>query len=265
MNLQDLFDIINYIIDKEQAGNALSTTEYNFNLPNIQWDLVNSELDKLVKDALTPISGVMINGSILNPFKKTAQLLPVDGSATLPDDYVRFMSFGQFGYNDPIKQVTVGQQYREITPVSSDGYVRVQNNVYARPDIHPVVKILGTTIYVIPYDIPLVNLDYIRTPLTPYYDYCQDSIGNAVYMPVGSVIHLNDSNTPTLYDSLGNAILTPVTKDGISYPYTSKTVELEWEQRAYTDFILRFLSRMGVNLSAEQVVGYAETKLKENA
>ena len=265
MNLQSILDLVNYTADKEQAGLTLIPTDYNVVLKSINWELCNDELDKLVKDSVTPISGVMINGSILNPFKKTGQLNPVNGSATLPDDYVRFMSFSQFGYNDPVKQVTVGQQYREITPVSPDQYARIQNNVYARPDLHPVVKILGKSIYVIPYDIPLVNLDYIRTPLTPYYDYCQDSIGNAVYMPVGSVIHLNDSNTPTLYDSIGNVIETPVTKDGISYPYTSKTVELEWEERTYPIFVLRILSKVGVNLSAEQITNYAEQKLKENA
>ena len=262
MNLQDIYDITNYIIDKEQAGNSLSTVEYNSNLPNIQWDIVNTELDKLVKDALTPIAGVMVSGSILNPFKKTAQLIPVDGSVAMPADYVRFMSFGQFGFNTDT--VTVANQFREITPVTPDQFVKIQNNIYARPDIHPVVKILDQFCF-IPNDIPLVNLDYIRVPKTPYYDYCQDSIGNAVYMPAGSVIHLNDSNTPTLYDSVGNVIETPVTKDGISYPYTSKTVELEWEQRAYTEFILRFLSRMGLNLNAEQVINYSEKKLQEHA
>jgi hypothetical protein len=48
-------------------------------------------------------------------------------------------------------------------------------------------------------------------------------------------------------------------------PWKSQTVELEWEQRAYEEMVLRLLSRAGVNLSAEGITQYAEAKLKEQA
>ena len=268
MNLQWIFDLLNYVIDKEQIGNAISATEFNTLLPSVQWELVNAELDKLVKDALTPIAGVMVSGSILNPFKKTAQLNPVDGSVAIPTDYVRFMSFGQFGFNTDT--VTVANQFREITPVTPDQFVKIQNNIYARPDIHPVVKILDQ-FYFLPNDIPLVNLDYIRVPKTPYYDYCQDATtGNAIYMPVGSYLVDTGTQINLVIDnpSIGATVIlySGVYNDPAkSYPYNSLTVELEWEQRAYEDLVLRLLSRAGVNLSAEGITQYAEAKLKEQA
>ena len=261
MNLQWIFDLLNYVIDKEQIGNAISANEFNTLLPSVQWELVNAELDKITKDELTPIAGELITGSLLNPFKTTIPLTVANGIAQVPKDYVRFMSFTQTGADTGTGAIV--PTLREITPVAS--FARFQNNIYARLDIHPIVKILGYTFTFIPNDIPLVNLDYIRTPATPFYDYCQDEVGNAIYMPVGSTITVvNGVNI--LYDVNGGVLASGVTKDNMNaMPWLSQTVELEWEQRAYEELVLRLLSRAGVNLSAEGITQYAETKLKEQA
>lgn len=261
MNLQWIFDLLNYVIDKEQIGNAISANEFNTLLPSVQWELVNAELDKITKDELTPIAGELITGSLLNPFKTTIPLTVANGIAQVPKDYVRFMSFTQTGADTGTGAIV--PTLREITPVAS--FARFQNNIYARLDIHPIVKILGYTFTFIPNDIPLVNLDYIRTPATPFYDYCQDEVGNAIYMPVGSTITVvNGVNI--LYDVNGGVLASGVTKDNMNaLPWLSQTVELEWEQRAYEELVLRLLSRAGVNLSAEGITQYAETKLKEQA
>ena len=262
MNLQSILDLVNFVSDKEQQGKALTEDTYNTLLPSVNWEMFTFGMTEIVKDGLTPISGELISVSMLNPFKKTGQLSPVNGSVNLPGDYVRFLSFGQYGYNTG--EVTVDSQYREITPVSPDQFMRTQNNVYARPDIHPVLKILGTTVYFIPNDIPLVNLDYLRTPKVPFYDYCQNEIGDAIYMPVDSYINsIDDVNY--LYDSNRNQLASNVTKDDMNVlPCTAKTVELEWEERFYNDFILRILSKVGINLSADNLTKYAEQKLNEN-
>lgn len=262
MNLQWIFDLVNYVIDKEQIGNAISANEFNTLLPSVQWELVNAELDKITKDELTPIAGELITGFILNPFKTTIPLTVANGIAQVPKDYVRFMSFTQTGADTGTGAIV--PTLREITPVAS--FARFQNNIYARLDIHPIVKILGYTFTFIPNDIPLVNLDYIRTPATPFYDYCQDAItGNAIYMPVGSYINAID-DVNYLYDINDGLLASNVVKDNMNaLPWLSQTVELEWEQRAYEDLVLRLLSRAGVNLSAEGITQYAEAKLKEQA
>jgi hypothetical protein len=261
MNLQWIFDLVNYVIDKEQIGNAISANEFNTLLPSVQWELVNAEMDKITKDELTPIAGELITGSLLNPFKTTIPLTVANGIAQVPKDYVRFMSFTQTGADTGTGAIV--PTLREITPVAS--FARFQNNIYARLDIHPIVKILGYTFTFIPNDIPLVGLDYIRTPATPFYDYCQDEVGNAIYMPVGSTITVvNGVNI--LYDVNGGVLASGVTKDNMNaLPWLSQTVELEWEQRAYEELVLRLLSRAGVNLSAEGITQYAETKLKEQS
>lgn len=262
MNLQWIFDLVNYVIDKEQIGNAISATEFNTLLPSVQWELVNTELDKITKDELTPIAGELITGSLLNPFKTTIPLTVINGIAQVPKDYVRFVSFTQIGVDTGNNAMV--STLREITPVAS--FARFQNNIYARLDIHPIVKILGYTFTFIPNDIPLVGLDYIRTPATPFYDYCQDAItGNAIYMPVGSYINAID-NVNYLYDVNSILLASDVVKDNMNaLPWNSQTVELEWEQRAYEELVLRLLSRAGVNLSAEGITQYAEAKLKEQA
>ena len=137
MNLQWIFDLLNYVIDKEQIGNAISANEFNTLLPSVQWELVNAELDKITKDELTPIAGELITGSLLNPFKTTIPLTVANGIAQVPKDYVRFMSFTQTGADTGTGAIV--PTLREITPVAS--FARFQNNIYARLDIHPIVKI----------------------------------------------------------------------------------------------------------------------------
>jgi hypothetical protein len=291
MTIQSIIDLVNFIADKEQQGLTLTPDNFNVLLPSVQWDKYNFEIGNLVKDELTPIAGELASMSPLNPFKISVDLNPVGGIAVAPDDYVRFLSFTTFGYNDPIAQITVAKGYRDVTPVSSKQFSQSQNNVYARLDLHPVLKItsaLGKFIFsLLPNDVPVLQLDYLRTPATPYYDYCQDAVtGNPIYMPVKSYIHPTFATTPgpgggttivsvdLVVSSTDYTIIYPnVIKEGwvpgyaftTQQPYTSKTVELEWEQKEFNDFVLRLLLRVGLNLSTPEITKYADEKLKENA
>jgi hypothetical protein len=60
-----------------------------------------------------------------------------------------------------------------------------------------------------------------------------------------------------LYDVNDNIIQSGVTKN-ISYlPYTSKTVELEWNDLYHPHLMYRVLVKAGVNLSEQLVTQYA--------
>jgi hypothetical protein len=263
MTIQSIIDLHNYICDKEQKGLTLTPENVNTLLPSVQWELFTDEMNNLVKDELTPIAGELVSYSPLNPFKTITSLGTLGGVATAPLDYVRFLSFNT-SYNGGL---------RDVVPVSSKQFSSAQNNIYARPDIRPVLKITslaGRFIFsLLPNDVSTLNMDYLRTPATPYYDYCQDAItGEAIYMPVGSYIRYGMmSPIYVLYDHDGNTLTSDVTKSGIimTTQYNSLTVELEWEQRIYPTFVLRLLAKSGLNLSEEKLTQYAEAKLKENA
>jgi hypothetical protein len=271
MTLQWILDMFNFICDKEQVGKSVTELNYNTILPSVQWDKYTFEMGKMVRDKLTPIAGELVAMSALNPFMKVDQLTaasggsgtPESGVVIAPSDYVRFLSFKTL-YNGG---------YREITPVTHQQFTELQNNIYSRVDIHPVVKITsptsGSVFNLLPFDVGDITLNYLRKPVTPYYDYCQDATTLApVYMPVGSYVDLAFDGSPTfdLFNQSG-VLYNNVYIQGLSLGtrHTSLTVELEWEEKEYNDFVLRLLSKAGVNLSEEKITAYAETKLKENA
>ncbi len=280
MTIQNIIDLHNYICDKEQKGLTLTPANVNTLLPSVQWELINDEMTNLVKDELTPISGELVAMSPLNPFKKSVDLNPVGGVAVAPDDYVRFLSFTTFGYNDPVAQVTVAKGYRDVTPVSNKQFSVQQGNVYARLDIHPILKITslaGKFLFsILPNDVPLLKLDYLRTPVTPYYDYVWDSMGNPIYLAPGNTIETANfalSLFDVYADEYSNANGDDPLYSGVYYSlpagvgvnYRSRTIELEWEARVYPTFVLHLLSKSGLNLSEEKITQYSELKLKENA
>lgn len=265
MTIQDIIDLHNYICDKEMIGATLTPLNINMLLPSVQWELFTNEMNNLVKDELTPVGGELVSMSPLNPFKTMTSMGAVGGVATAPLNYVRFLSFNSPYYGG----------LRDVTPVSSKQFSGQQNNIYARPDIRPILKITslaGRFIFsLLPNDVSTLNMDYLRTPVTPYYDYCQDSVGNAIYMPAGSQLLLVTTPGPggttvcNLMDANNVLIQSDVFQNGLQVTYTSQTVELEWEARMYPIFVLRLLSKSGLNLQEKDVTAYAETKLKENA
>jgi len=133
MNLQTIFDLVNFVSDKEQQGKALSEDTYSTVLESVNWEKFTFEKQNLIKDELTPISGELIASSALNPFKKSVSLNPNNGDGTVaaPDDYVRFLAFtANYGGDDPVKQISIAR-YREVTPVHERQFAITQNNVYA--------------------------------------------------------------------------------------------------------------------------------------
>ena len=112
-----------------------------------------------------------------------------------------------------------------------------------------------------------VELNYLQKPVIPFRDYCQDAATlDSIFMPIGSVVHQTNIKTAVtyaLYDSSDNLIYGPVVKDGATYPYTSKTVEIVLPEEVHESIVLAVLSKCSVNLQADQVTAYAETKEKE--
>ena len=269
MTIQDIIDLHNYICDKEMQGQTLTPLNVNILLPSVQWELYSDEMTNLVKDELTPVGGELVSMSPLNPFKTMTSMGMLGGVATAPLDYVRFLYFNSPYYGG----------LRDVTPVSSKQFSGQQNNIYARPDIRPILKITslaGRFIFsLLPNDVSTLNMDYLRTPTTPYYDYVQDIVtGEPYYLAPGNSIEWGGGLIFNVYlNEFSNAngdspILPNVSYSqpaGIGAIYRSRTVELEWEARMYPIFVLRLLSKSGLNLQEKAVTDYAETKLKENA
>ena len=252
MTIDGLYTKLNYLSGKDKRGKTFKITEFNTLLPTIQDSLFSKELDDLVKGDVMKIPESRLSITPLRPFKATDGKTVDDGSYQLPTDYVRWIS--------------VSAGYREVEIKTENDFNKIRTSVFRRPVVMPIGYFTATDIMIVPTNIGSTELQYFRKPLVPYYDYCQDTATmNEVFMPVGSVIHLDDAQVPCLYDSAGVLMKQTVEKAGVAYPYTSKTVELEWEAIYHDNFVLAMLALVGINIDKNELTLYSEAKLKDDA
>lgn len=239
--IKEIYDLVQYIVNKDTRGLSFTPEQLNTLFPMVSYEMLNTEVAKLFPTQYTPVGNDVITQSVILPFVTTVSVSSPFG---VPNDYVRWCSMSSGG--------------RRVTPVSSLEYAKAQDNVYARPDIEPIVKRVGNSFVPLPTNLSTLTIDYIKKPVEPYYDYCQDSVTyDPIFMPVGSSIVGTDLK-------LGSTVLhSGVIKDGVTLPYASQTVEPEWEDKALPELVARILSKAGVNLSAVEVSQYAEQKIKD--
>jgi len=289
MNLERAYNLINYIISKENSGGAFPLNRYNDLLVLANYDHFNSELKKIdgIND-LSPIEDVVISITPLRPFVKTSVLTKnaLTGFATLPTDYVRWMSLSceylsylYTGGTNPVSSARRG--VRNVKMLSFDNYIRSQSDVATRADINPFGAFANAGLFITPYDAYNVVLWYLRKPVSPYFDYCQNPTTMLpIYMPAGShVSFLNIApgddgggggdpidvpipEYPSLYDANNTLLVANVYKQQVVSPtsiYNSQTVELEWDENQHNMIIGRILSYVGINLSEPVITQYAMT------
>ena len=251
MPLNALLDKLNYLGGKDKRGKTFKIIEFNSLLPTVQDTLFNKELDDLTKGDVIKIPESRLSSTPLRPFKMTENKTVDDGSYQLPTDYVRWIS--------------VSAGFREVNIVTENDFNRIRTSVFRRTYTMPIGYFIATDIQIVPTNIGPVQLQYFRKPTVPFYDYCQDSATlNEIFMPVGSVLKNNDANVTCLFDSSNNVLQTAVEKTGVTLPYTSLTVELEWEPIYQDNFLLAMLALVGINIDKAELVQYAEVKIKEN-
>ena len=248
MTLDELYQKVNYFAGKDKRGKTFKIAEFNTILPTVQDALYSRELDKLVVGDLQNIPQSRLSITPLRPFIYSTSGDAVYGRYDLPTIYRRWIL------------ITIGG--REVDVVTQSEFNRRSTSPFRRPDVRPFCYIVRQNVLLSDPDATSVEMQYFANPTTPYYDYCQDADTlNEVFMPVGSYIALNDDNVPTLYNSDSVVLFTPVTKDGVStYPYTSQTVELQWEPIYHDKFVIAMLAAVGINLQQADLTQYAVGK-----
>ena len=256
MTVDQIYQLVLFILDKEMIGASFTDDQFNVVLPDCQWVVINNEIKKVFLGELTPVANEIIAASPLRTLKTTST------TTAIPADYIRFTSL----------RADYGQGWLPMEPVGDAEAIRRASNVYYLANLHPFCSIAKQLIAPVPNNPTAIELNYLQKPAVPFRDYCQDAATlDSIFMPVGSVVKLTivlpntptPSNTYSLYDGSGNLIYGPVIKDGVAYPYTSKTAELALPEEVHEAILLAVLSKCSVNLEADQVTQYAEAKAKE--
>ena len=277
MTLYSIVELVNFISGKFFSGQTLTPDRVNIILPDIQDTLYGDEINVILQaSASVELQNKLLSTSILKPFKTTKSLTVSSvGQATLPSDYVRYLSAGVNYVDNTKKPQTIApiKPYRAIEFVSEETFIKLQGSVFSRPEIKPFAKVMGGYLFIVPFDVTTVNLDYLRRPLLPYFDWCQDAANpnRIIYMPTGSFLSDAGNGTAQLnfndpISMVGVILATNIfLNPSLSYPYTSKTVELEWDEDSHYKFVSRLLSFVGVNLGEADVEKHAETMKQQGA
>lgn len=250
MNIRTILDFVNFKANKVQEGNTMSKDQYNTLLEVFNNKMFEEEyalVEMQAKEAGLATYDTIYSNSSIRAFRKLLLFTTVGGEANVPDDYKKFISF----------IAKYGDQERKISVVSDDMMNIKRTSILESPaSIEPVVCIYDSVMKFMPKDIGAssqIEMVYLRKPLTPYYDSCVAlASGLEVFMPVGSNIRTYGT-VLNLYESAtsSNIIQANVSHSSGLSPYTSKTVELEWDEKMQLTLIDLLLQAFGVNTRTE--------------
>lgn len=237
MNLQDVFDFINFIINKEISGKFISPREFTLLLQNnsfkyfkkfydvpeeyqvgaplsrIQWELTTTAKKKLQRFQVTASQA---NGNALT--------VDANGYANMPSDifYVDY-----FNNDQGVGRIVKAHVFDDIKT----------NPITSPTKRDPIATIKQNRLQFAPQPDNTLEFHYLKYPATPNFDFYTDTNDNVVYLPPGTT-------SPA---------------DGTPANHTSTSVELDWDDESIWDIIDYMLDDIGMGVDRADVVQFANT------
>lgn len=259
MNNQEILDLCNFILNKEQTGKSINEDQISDILnaaslkhfkklvglpeeyaPGAPVPRVQYEITALVKAKLSPFS-VLMDGI-------TDSLLLVDsyGQATIPANYY---------YPTGLGNRVSANKWKPIEVVTDAEWIgRLSRFITEPTESNPIANFQNGYIRFAPIKSKGIYFSYLRYPLAPVYDYYIDVNDNTVFMPAGTTHTLTSGET---YSDGTGYVTPPAPPTPNPNIKTSQTVDLEWGVMDQLDIVSIMLSMMGVNLR-DSVMQYAE-------
>ncbi len=249
MTLDDLLKYVNYISNKENSGNTLSIEEYNTLLPVLSQKYFKKKYSVPEEFRVgMPFSreSYEITQSIIDSMHQFKKVMGVDtgllsvnssGIAQLPSDYMHVSS----AYVQSVTSnadCTNDIDYKSIEFLTDAEYTYRLGSSIIQASEYPVATIRKDYIQFLPKDIKYVNMTYLRTPNTPYYDsYIKISTEEEIYLAPGETSPSTDAS--------------PAGK-------VSTSVELEYEDIDIIDIASILLDMISVNISDNRLKQFAK-------
>jgi len=234
VRVDKIWDFINFVTNKEQAGNTINIPEFNTLIHAVNLDFFRQRYglpEQYQAGQPLPKMSYEITQKIIDDLKEFKVRMGVDiatmavnsqGIAPIPSDYVHFSSARYNMIKDNVCG-TVTMKPRTIEHLS-DAQIgdRLGNSVKMPTLRNPVYTTYSTYFQFYPKNLRNVEFTYLRLPKTPLYN---------------SVV---DPNTDT-------DIFTESGSQHFEYPAD-----------CFTDIARLCLSYIGVNLRSQEIVQYAE-------
>jgi hypothetical protein len=220
MTIDECYRLVNYVTNKEISGNTFKPADFNLMAKMAQLEFINKRLGNI--KAIDPRSGTPPFG-YKSTRKVDIDLRPlVYGPITIPIN-----TSGNFNYPAGFiwPDAFHKTDFKPITEVDSDEYPHVKHSTFEPPTTdYPVLIFRNPYGFIDPYNIGNFAMSYVKTPPDPIWGYTEQS-GNSVYDPGSS-------------------------QDFTVNPYTN----------AHYEICCIILAHVGINLSVDQLVGFAKMK-----
>lgn len=167
MLINEVKQLVHYIMNKTQHGGYLPPDRWNEIAPAIQFDIFNDNVNKF--QATHKVTDTM------KPFIKPSTVYTdVNGRFTLPTDYIHIVRASVNNY------IKTGDKEYKVRPVSlpfkrSDEVAEILESEIVMADIkNPIAEVMSGYVQVYPeaeLKSTPVNLVYLREPTTPVWAY----------------------------------------------------------------------------------------------
>lgn len=238
----DLLELINFIIRKENKGYPLTRTNFSLLLDTNGLDHYEILYDQYERTQEITDS--------LRRFKVTktgAQLSFTGNTIDIPSDYVHS---GFLYYKKD------GTDIKPIYIVDDDKFMMMQSSLIEIPTSdYPIARFTNGYIEYLPTTLDQNNFtfSYLEYPTSPFYDY---------YLDTNGVLHyLGDGDTHTFINGETKSDGTEISQ---SVSYTSQTEELDFEEEDKLKIAYRILQAVGIPLDEAGVYQYSEQLKQES-
>lgn len=243
MSIDEFKQFVFFIINKSQSGHSLTPDRFNILLPQANFEYIHKQLGlegdyqpgrALPRIAKNITSRVTDNIRVL---KETAIIPIVSGMATIPADYVDWDGIrATYTYKDECDGKKKDQEVAIEILDENEWGTRLNAAILKNEPDFPVLKFNNTYFDVEPKTMKSIVLVYFRNPGG------KDSNGNFTANPPKWAYTV--ANDEELYDA-------------------ANSVQLELPAITHYEIARILLSYVGIHLSNDRLIAYAEQKKRE--
>jgi len=253
MLISELFELVNYISNKHQSGEALRINRFNQLVDVLNKDFFKRKVEELEvyrRRGNPPPQQAYYNSKLLREFVRIEVVAvgadkEIDLTVGADLDYEFAYLIGMIG--------VVGGRQRNIELVTDEEYGDRWEDSIVNDDTLPYATIADNRVHISWHaNINPVELSYYRFPVTPLLDYYLDVNGVMTFLAAGKIHNW----------VAGEIDSTGVVHAGAGH-WDSLTVELEYNEDLHMEILWNVLSVCGIKIEQPQIAQYSEMMKQE--
>lgn len=264
MTLDAILKYCNFIMNRDQLGDPVDPEDFNIIIQVCNIEKYNADYDELlkmlqfVKAPQNPVTADALFSTRmpLKRFFKTS--FSTDPSTMLikPTDFSKLLQIWVHYTAEKVwRKVEILMNPDDLSNRLSDFMSMVDVN-------NPVGYETNTDFRIYPdLNIARFQLHYLRKVLDAYYDWAITESDNYIYLPPGSVLENNGGIIRLKID--GVVVANNLTKDNVSFPYTSSSVELDWDVDDHPSFCNFLIEKMSAYNRETMMMQYSQLKKQQ--